>query len=89
MPVQMSSAVKAQLPSEVDVLGADAVPVGLDRAGIGELAHLDVSAAVAQHLYALRPGCRMAAAVHHEIGAEAADDLAHRARCAPRQSGIS
>ena len=50
----------------------------LDRARVGELAHLDVGAAVAQHLDALRARARMARAVHHEIRAEAADDVAHR-----------
>jgi hypothetical protein len=39
------------------------VPGRLDRAGIGELAHLDIGAAVAQHLDALPAGARMARAV--------------------------
>ena len=54
------------------------MPVGLDRTGVGELAHLDIGAAVAQHLDALGPGGGMAAAVDHQVGAEAADDVAHR-----------
>ena len=49
-----------------------------DRTGIGELAHLDIGAAVAQHLDAFGAGARMARAIHHQIGAEAADDVAHR-----------
>ena len=60
-----------------EVLGADAVPVGRDRAGIGELAHLDIGAAVAQHLDAFGTGRGMAGAVHHQVRAVAADDLAH------------
>src|SRR5262249_31600143 len=46
-------------------------------AGIGELAHLHIGAAVAQHLDALGTGARMAGTIHHEVGAEAADDVAN------------
>ena len=61
----------------------------VDRARVGELAHLDVGAAVAQELDAFRPGAGMAGAVHHEVGAEAADDVAHAPRCAPPASVTS
>src|SRR5438445_243652 len=53
------------------------MPRSLDLSRIGELAHLDISAAVAQELDAFGPGRGMAGAIHHEIGAESADDLAH------------
>src|SRR6185437_15270254 len=61
----------------VEVLGADAVPGRLDRAGVSELAHLDIGAAVAQHLHALGSGAWMTRAIHHEVRAESADDVAH------------
>ena len=46
-------------------------------AGVGELAHLDVGAAVAQELDSLGAGAGVAGAVHDQICPEAADDLAH------------
>src|SRR3712207_2874572 len=61
----------------VQVLRADPVPVRLDRAGVRELAHLDVSSAVAQHLDALGTGRGVAGAVHHEVGAEGFGQRAH------------
>ena len=54
------------------------MPVGVDRAGVGELPHLHVGAAVAQHLDPLRAGRGVAAAVQRQIGAEAAGDVPHR-----------
>lgn len=62
---------------QIEVLGADAMPRGHDRAGVGELAHLDVGAAVAKELDAFRAGGRMAGAVHHHVCTVAADDVAH------------
>src|SRR5580700_1255360 len=59
-----------------EVLGADAVPRSHDRPGVGELAHLNVGTAVAQKFDALRPGARMSCAVHHQVRAKAADDVA-------------
>ncbi len=46
-------------------------------AGIGELAHFDIGAAVAQKLDSLRAGAGMARAIHDQVGAKAADDVAH------------
>src|ERR1700730_2129865 len=70
-------AVEAPRPQHIEILGADAVPRGLDRTGVGELPHLHIGAAVAQHFDAFGSGARMARAIHHEVGAEAADDVAH------------
>src|SRR3569832_910564 len=70
---------EAPRPQDVEVLGADAVPGGFDRTGIGELSHLDVGAAVAQHFDPLGAGTRMTRAIHHEVGAESADNVAHAA----------
>ena len=53
------------------------MPGSVDRARVGELAHFNIGAAVAQHLDALGAGGWMARTIHHEIGAEAADDVAH------------
>src|SRR5918994_1089845 len=64
-------------PEHVQILRADPVPVRLDRAGVRELAHLDVSSAVAQHLDALGTGRGVAGAVHHEVGAEGLGQPAH------------
>ena len=58
-------------------LGADSVPVGIDAAGIGELAHFNVGSAVPDHLDALGSGFRISAAVQHEVSTEFGGGLAH------------
>src|SRR4029077_15633484 len=62
---------------DVDVLRADAVPRRHDRAGISELAHLDIGTAVTQELDTFRTGARMTRAIHHQIGAKTANDVPH------------
>src|SRR6185437_6509185 len=59
----------------VEIFGTDAVPIGLDGAGVRELPHLDERASVAKHLYYLGAGRRMAGAIHHEVRAKPAHDL--------------
>src|SRR5215217_2308459 len=55
-------------PEHVQVLRTDPVPVRLDRAGVRELAHLDVGPAVAQHFDTLGTGGGMPGAVDYEVG---------------------
>ena len=62
---------------DVEILGADAMPVCWDGAGVRELTHFHIGSAVAEHLDALGTGGRVAGAVHHNVCAEAADDIAH------------
>ncbi len=50
--------------------------VSIEPASV-KLAHLDIGTAVAQHFDALGPGRRMSRAIHHQISAEAANDVAH------------
>src|SRR4029077_10564674 len=61
------------------------MPGSVDRTGVGELTHLDIGAAVAQHFDAFGASTRMTRAIHHQIRAETADDVAHtldaRLRC--------
>src|SRR5215211_1210031 len=59
------------------ILRAYPVPVRLDRAGVRELAHLDVGPAVAQHFDTLGTGGGMPGAVDYEVGAEGTGQPAH------------
>ena len=70
-------AVKAQLPRMVMSFVQMRCQFVVDRAGVGELAHLDVGAAVADHLDAFGTRRRMAATLDDEIGTESADDGAY------------
>src|SRR3954467_14766187 len=53
------------------------MPRRVDRTGVRELTHLHISAAVAQHFDALGSRAWVTRAIHHQIGAEAANDVAH------------
>src|SRR5260370_649802 len=68
---------KCPRAEQIDVLGAEAVPRCHDRAGVGELAHFNIGAAITEKFDAFGAGAGMTGAVHHQIGAEAADDVTH------------
>ena len=64
-------------PQNGDVFRADAVPIRVDRASVGELAHLDVGASVAEHLDPFGTRRRMTAAFDDQIRTETSDGLSN------------